>query len=162
MTPSTDPTNRELRRAGSGNGRGVPDLERTDRAARDYSAALVVGCDSRGTRASPMRMAEAYAELLPPREFEPRPFPNGDGYDHLVAVKRCPQPVCAHHLWRFLGLAHVAYMPGARILRPRRSPGCSPAASSPRANDPGDRRLAGLRAKTQGRSARWSRPNTAA
>ena len=44
-------------------------------------------------------------------------FPNDEGYDELVLVKGIPvQSVCEHHLLPFLGVAHVAYLPGDRIL----------------------------------------------
>jgi GTP cyclohydrolase IA len=62
-------------------------------------------------------MAEAYAEMLTPREFRMTTFGNDEGYDQLVVVKAIPvQSVCEHHLLPFLGLAHVAYLPAERIL----------------------------------------------
>jgi GTP cyclohydrolase I len=62
-------------------------------------------------------MAEAYAEMLTPRNFEMTTFDNDEGYDQLVVVKAIPvQSVCEHHLLPFLGLAHVAYLPAERIL----------------------------------------------
>jgi len=62
-------------------------------------------------------MAEAYLELLSPREFRMTTFPNDEEYDELVLVKGIPvQSVCEHHLLPFLGVAHVAYLPGDRIL----------------------------------------------
>jgi len=62
-------------------------------------------------------MAEAYLELLSPRPFEMTTFPNDEGYDELVLVKGIPvHSVCEHHLLPFLGVAHVAYLPGDRIL----------------------------------------------
>ena len=62
-------------------------------------------------------MAEAYLELLSPREFHITTFPNDEEYDELVLVKGIPvQSVCEHHLLPFLGVAHVAYLPGDRIL----------------------------------------------
>src|SRR3712207_6181542 len=94
-----------------------PDLEAAARAARAFLAALGVDCDSPGMARSPLRMAQAYAELLSPRGFEPTTFPNDEGYDELVVVKAIPvQSVCEHHLLPFLGVAHVGYLPGARIL----------------------------------------------
>ena len=94
-----------------------PDLQRAAQAARGFLDALGVACDSNGMARSPMRMAEAYAELLTARDFEPTTFPNDEGYDELVLVKAIPvQSVCEHHLLPFLGMAHVAYLPGDRIL----------------------------------------------
>jgi GTP cyclohydrolase I len=66
---------------------------------------------------SPLRMAQAYAELLTPQGFEPTTFPNEEGYDELVVVKEIPvHSVCEHHLLPFLGVAHVGYLPGERIV----------------------------------------------
>jgi GTP cyclohydrolase I len=66
---------------------------------------------------TPRRMAAAYAEMLAPRPFELTTFPNDEGYDELVLARSIPvQSVCEHHLLPFIGIAHVGYLPGARIL----------------------------------------------
>jgi GTP cyclohydrolase IA len=94
-----------------------PDLRRAAQAAQAFLDALGVACDTPGMDRSPTRMAEAYAELLTARDFELTTFPNDEGYDELVLVKAIPvQSVCEHHLLPFLGVAHVAYLPGDRIL----------------------------------------------
>jgi GTP cyclohydrolase IA len=94
-----------------------PDLPRAAVAAQAFLAALGVACDTPGMARSPIRMAEAYAELLTARDFELTTFPNDEGYDELVLVKAIPvQSVCEHHLLPFFGVAHVAYLPGDRIL----------------------------------------------
>jgi GTP cyclohydrolase I len=95
----------------------APDVEAAAGAARTFLAALGMRCDSPGMSRSPLRMAQAYAELLTPREFEMTTFPNDEGYDQLVVVKAIPlQSLCEHHLLPFLGVAHIAYLPGERIL----------------------------------------------
>jgi GTP cyclohydrolase IA len=100
-----------------GETRPEPDLARAAAAARTFLEALGVRCDGPGMARSPRRMAEAYLELLSPRDFEMTTFPNDEGYDELVLVKELPvQSVCEHHLLPFLGVAHVAYLPGERIL----------------------------------------------
>src|SRR6185295_16324489 len=59
----------------------------------------------------------AYADLLTPREFAPTTFPNDEGYDELVLAREIPiRSVCEHHLLPFVGVAHVGYLPGERIL----------------------------------------------
>jgi GTP cyclohydrolase I len=94
-----------------------PDIEEAARAARHFLEALGVACDSPSMARSAVRMAEAYAEMLTPREFTMTTFGNDEGYDQLVVVKGIPvQSVCEHHLLPFLGLAHVAYLPAERIL----------------------------------------------
>ena len=66
---------------------------------------------------TPRRVASAYAELLSPREFDLTTFPNDEGYDELVLAMGIPvYSLCEHHLLPFHGVAHVAYLPGRRIL----------------------------------------------
>jgi GTP cyclohydrolase I len=107
----------DSRRSGRRAGTGQPDIEGAARAARDFLEALGVSCASPGMARSAVRMAEAYAEMLTPRNFEMTTFGNDEGYDQLVVVKAIPvQSVCEHHLLPFHGLAHVAYLPAERIL----------------------------------------------
>jgi GTP cyclohydrolase I len=62
-------------------------------------------------------MAEAYAEMLSPRSFDLTTFPNEEGYDELVLARDIPvQSVCEHHMLPFVGVAHVGYLPGERIV----------------------------------------------
>ena len=93
------------------------DLDAAERAATDFLQALGLQLDSESLRQTPRRMAQAYAELLTPREFDLTTFPNDEGYDELVLVRAIPvKSVCEHHLLPFTGVAHVGYLPGARIL----------------------------------------------
>src|SRR5215213_2817507 len=93
------------------------DLEAAQVAAGQFLRALGVGLDRESTRDTPRRMAEAYAELLTPRAFDLTTFPNDEGYDELVLARSIPvQSVCEHHLLPFVGIAHVGYLPGDRIL----------------------------------------------
>ncbi|MEU4983177.1 GTP cyclohydrolase I FolE [Streptomyces sp. NPDC021969] len=94
-----------------------PDLEAAERAAREFLRALGVVVDSEGTRDTPGRMARGYAELLNARPFRMTTFPNDEGYDELVLARDIPlRSVCQHHMLPFVGVAHVGYLPGARIL----------------------------------------------
>jgi GTP cyclohydrolase I len=93
------------------------DLDAAERAAADFLEALGLQLDTESLRQTPKRMAQAYAELLTPREFDLTTFPNDEGYDELVLVRSIPvKSVCEHHLLPFTGVAHVGYLPGARIL----------------------------------------------
>src|SRR5262249_31093505 len=59
----------------------------------------------------------AYAEMLTPVPFEATTFPNDEGYDEFVVLKDIPfSSLCEHHLLPFSGVAHVAYLPGDRLL----------------------------------------------
>jgi len=96
---------------------GAIDLTAAERAAADFLAALGVSLDDEHLRATPGRMARAYAELFTPRSFDLTTFPNEEGYDELVLARRIPlRSVCEHHLLPFVGVAHVGYLPGDRIL----------------------------------------------
>src|SRR4051795_10644994 len=93
------------------------DLPAAERAVADLLTAL--GRDPRSAHLAdtPRRVADAYAEMLTPREFELTTFPNDEGYDELVLAKDIPvQSLCEHHLLPFTGVAHVGYLPGERIL----------------------------------------------
>jgi len=93
------------------------DLDMAERAAADLLDALKVDRNTEGMRDTPRRMARAYAELFTPPEFDLTTFPNDEGYDELVLARSIPmRSVCEHHLLPFTGIAHVGYLPGARIL----------------------------------------------
>lgn len=93
------------------------DIERAERAARDFVHALGIQTDSESTQDTPGRMARAYAELFTPRAFDLTTFPNDEGYDELVLARAIPiRSICEHHLLPFGGVAHVGYLPGDRIL----------------------------------------------
>ncbi|WP_406068995.1 GTP cyclohydrolase I FolE [Micromonospora sp. NBC_01638] len=88
-----------------------------ERAAAEFLAALGVDLSADGLADTPGRMARAYAELLTPREFQLTTFDNDEGYDELVLARAIPiRSVCEHHLLPFVGVAHIGYLPGERIL----------------------------------------------
>ena len=96
---------------------GGVDLDAAEDAARDLLVALGADLESDHLRETPRRVAKAYAELLTPRPFNATTFPNDEGYDELVIVGEIPfQSLCAHHLLPFQGKAHVAYLPGLRLV----------------------------------------------
>lgn len=96
---------------------GEMDLLAAEAAAADFLEALGLGLKSEHLRATPGRMARAWAEMLTPRPFEMTTFPNDEGYDEMVLAREIPfRSVCEHHLLPFTGRACVAYLPGDRIL----------------------------------------------
>ena len=93
------------------------DLEAAEEAAADLLHALGADTSSESLEETPRRMAAMYAELLSPAPFKPTTFPNDGGYDELVVARDIPfHSLCEHHLLPFTGVAHVAYLPGERIL----------------------------------------------
>jgi GTP cyclohydrolase I len=93
------------------------DRGRAETAARDLLEALGVDVESESLRETPRRMADVYAELLTPTDFNPTTFPNDGEYDELVVARAIPfHSLCEHHLLPFVGVAHVGYLPGERIV----------------------------------------------
>ena len=93
------------------------DLVAAEQAAAAFLVALGVDLDSESLAATPARMARAYAEMFSSRPFDLTTFPNDAGYDELIIARSVPvQSVCEHHLLPFVGVAHVGYLPGDRIL----------------------------------------------
>ncbi len=96
---------------------GGVDLPAAEAAAGDFLRALGIRLDTESLAGTPGRMARAYAELFTPRPFDLTTFPNDEGYDELVLARDIPlRSVCEHHLLPFVGVAHVGYLPGDRIL----------------------------------------------
>lgn len=86
-------------------------------AARDLLTALGADVSAESLRDTPARIARLYADLLTPTPFEPTTFPNDGEYDELVVARSIPfHSLCEHHMLPFVGVAHVGYLPGSRIL----------------------------------------------
>ena len=97
----------------------MPFTPEVDRLVADFSRDVVGPYWPRERRI----VEEGYASLvlpfapLAPPEFEMTTFPNEDEYDELVLVEDIPvQSLCEHHMLPFVGVAHVGYLPGGRIL----------------------------------------------
>jgi GTP cyclohydrolase I len=100
----------------------VLDATHVDRA-RAVAAATelldALGADlERGNLAdTPERMVDAFLEQLTPQPFHATTFLNDGGYDELVVARSITfHSLCEHHLLPFVGVAHVAYLPGERIV----------------------------------------------
>jgi len=92
------------------------DLAAAETAARALLVALGTDMGGEGVAETPRRMAAAYAELLTSVPFVATTFPN-EGYDELVLARDIPfHSLCMHHMLPFSGVAHVAYLPGKRIV----------------------------------------------
>ncbi len=105
------------------NGRltGVPveqavDLRRIERAVREILLAIGEDPDREGLRATPARVARAYAELFAGMRVDPRSVISTTfeaGHEELVLVKDIEViSLCEHHLLPFHGRAHIGYIPG--------------------------------------------------
>jgi GTP cyclohydrolase I len=90
---------------------------RAEHAAAELLTALGADLEDESLRETPRRIAAMYAELLTPAPFDATTFPNDGGYDELVVARAIPfHSLCEHHLLPFMGVAHVGYLPGERIL----------------------------------------------
>ncbi len=93
------------------------DLVAAERAALDLLRAIGADVNAPGLLGTPRRVAASLAELVTPAEFAATTFPNEGCYDELVVVRDIPfHTLCMHHLLPFHGQAHVAYLPGERIV----------------------------------------------
>jgi GTP cyclohydrolase I len=98
-------------------GEARPDVARATAAAGELLLALGADLDDESLRETPRRMAAALAELLTPLSFEATTFPNDGGYDELVVAQSIPfHSLCEHHVLPFHGVAHIGYLPGARLI----------------------------------------------
>lgn len=93
------------------------DLAAAELAARDLLLAIGADLDHEGLVGTPRRIAASLAELVTPAPFTATTFPNDGRYDELVVVRDISfHTLCMHHLLPFHGTAHVAYLPGERIV----------------------------------------------
>lgn len=93
------------------------DLAAAEQAARDLLYAIGADLDNELLLGTPRRVAASLAELVTPAEIVATTFPNEGRYDELVVVRDISfHTLCMHHLLPFAGLAHVAYLPGERII----------------------------------------------
>jgi GTP cyclohydrolase I len=93
------------------------DLDAAERAVADLLVALGQDLDTEDLHGTPRRVAATLAELLTPEPFSMTTFANDERYDEMVVVRDIPfHSLCAHHLLPFMGVAHVAYLPGERIV----------------------------------------------
>jgi GTP cyclohydrolase I len=117
VQPGTHPTHHRSR---PWTGTGVvtePDLDGAAAGARILLEALGVDLADESLARTPERMAAALAELMRPRPFQLTTFPNDGGYDELILARSIPlRSLCEHHMLPFVGVAHIGYLPGQRIL----------------------------------------------
>ena len=75
-----------------------------------------------GLRDTPGRVARAYREYFKGYADDPglhlsRTFREVGGYDEIVLLRDIPfQSHCEHHMAPIIGKAHVAYLPGTRVV----------------------------------------------
>lgn len=94
---------------------------RVQMSVRDILDAVGEDPDREGLEGTPDRVARMYKELLGGYDLDPLTVINGAlfdvQYDEMVLVKDIEfYSLCEHHMLPFYGHAHVAYLPGERVV----------------------------------------------
>ena len=100
---------------------GEQQLARTAAAFRAFLESLGLDPADPNLAGTDMRVARAYRELLAGLAEDAEPgltvFPNTERHSGIVQVTGIPfYSLCAHHFLPFFGVAHVAYVPGDRLV----------------------------------------------
>jgi GTP cyclohydrolase IA len=94
----------------------VVDHERVKVLVRELLDAIGEDPDREGLVETPRRVADMYVELFEGIEVDPGEHLRVTfeaGHDEMVMVRDIPfTSLCEHHLVPFVGVAHVAYLPG--------------------------------------------------
>ena len=111
----------ELTRGGSKEPQGHQvDTTRIESAVREILLAIGEDPEREGLRATPRRVAEAYAFLFAGLSDDPaRHLDVGFQEEHreMVLVRDIPlHGLCEHHLMPFVGKAHVGYIPDGKVV----------------------------------------------
>jgi len=78
--------------------------------------------DREGLVGTPDRVVRSYEEFFAgyeedPRQMLQRTFEETDGYDEMVILRDIRlESYCEHHMVPIIGKAHVAYLPGERVV----------------------------------------------
>jgi GTP cyclohydrolase IA len=96
------------------------DQQRIQRAVREILLALGENPDREGLRDTPDRVARMYAELFGGLHVDPRQHLRkffSETCDEVILVRDISfNSMCEHHMLPFMGMAHVAYLPGKRVV----------------------------------------------
>lgn len=99
-----------------------PSREAAEEAVRTLIAFAGDDPDRAGLRDTPGRVVSAYGELYAGYGEDAdaalsRTFEDLGGYDDIVMLRDIDiQSHCEHHMMPFLGMAHIAYLPGEHVV----------------------------------------------
>jgi GTP cyclohydrolase IA len=102
----------------------APDVKRLERAVGDFLSAAGLDLDDPNLAQTPERVAEAWVNgfldgyRMTPEEAlgETYPAPAGSSGEMVVVTDLRFHSMCPHHLLPFVGKAHLAYVPGTRVV----------------------------------------------
>jgi GTP cyclohydrolase I len=96
------------------------DVPRIERAVREILLAIGEDPDREGLLKTPNRVARAYGELMAGLQDDPRRHLKtvfNERYDEVVLLRDIEfHSICEHHLLPFTGRAHLAYLPGGKVV----------------------------------------------
>ncbi|TWT45575.1 GTP cyclohydrolase 1 [Phycisphaerae bacterium RAS1] len=96
------------------------DQPRIERAVREILLAIGEDPQREGLRKTPARVARMYAELFSGLQEDPERHLEAtfdEGHHEMVVLREVAfNSMCEHHLMPFEGHAHIAYIPGGRVL----------------------------------------------
>jgi GTP cyclohydrolase I len=96
------------------------DIPRIERAVRELLLAIGEDPERTGLRETPQRVARMYAELFSGLYEDPEQYLQAmfdENHHEMVALRDIPfNSMCEHHLMPFEGKAHIAYIPGGKVL----------------------------------------------
>lgn len=99
---------------------GPIDQPRIARAVREILLAIGEDPDREGLLDTPQRVARAYAELFRGLHEDPaqhlKALFDEDHHEMVVLRDISFNSMCEHHLLPFQGEAHIAYIPGGKVL----------------------------------------------
>jgi GTP cyclohydrolase I len=105
------------------NGHSQPDEKKAaiESAVRSILVNVGENPDREGLERTPHRVAKSYGELLEGYDMDPEKVVNGAlfdvEYDEMIVVKDIEFfSMCEHHMLPFVGKAHVAYIPGEKVI----------------------------------------------
>ncbi|MCW4385408.1 GTP cyclohydrolase I [Salinibacterium sp. SYSU T00001] len=107
----------------AGASRASVDVVRVEAAVRELLAAIGADATREGLVDTPRRVAESYAEFFSGVGVDPaihlaEPIDLEEGHEGELVVMRDIRfrSMCEHHLLPFSGVAHIAYLPGRRVI----------------------------------------------
>ncbi len=96
------------------------DIPRIENAVREILFAIGEDPEREGLRKTPNRVARMYAELFAGLHEDPERHLQAmfdEDHHEMVALRDIPfSSMCEHHLMPFEGKAHIAYIPGGKVV----------------------------------------------
>jgi GTP cyclohydrolase IA len=101
---------------------GRPSREEAEAAVRTLLRWAGDNPDREGLLGTPDRVVRSYDEFFSGYAIDPvalleRTFEETDGYDEIILLRDIRvESYCEHHMVPIVGVAHVAYLPGRRVV----------------------------------------------